>query len=63
MNEIKILNTECAKGLANGSCGGYVDGKCETDKTKNCFWVLVYEKLKNQNGAVENFTKNYIKPK
>jgi ferredoxin len=38
--------TRCAKGLVNGPCGGVVDGKCEVDGTRDCAWVLIYEKLK-----------------
>ncbi len=38
--------TRCAKGLLNGPCGGYKDGKCEVDPDKECAWVLIYERLK-----------------
>jgi ferredoxin len=38
--------TRCAKGLVNGPCGGVIDGKCETDPTRDCAWVLIFEKLK-----------------
>jgi ferredoxin len=38
--------TRCAKGLLNGPCGGYKDGKCEVDPDKDCAWVLIYERLK-----------------
>ena len=38
--------TRCAKGLVNGPCGGYKDGKCEVDPEKDCAWVLIYERLK-----------------
>lgn len=54
--------TRCAKGLVNGPCGGFVDGKCETDLNKDCAWVLIYEKLK-QNGKLNNFLNKYIEPK
>jgi hypothetical protein len=37
--------TLCPKGLANGPCGGYVDGKCEVDREQDCAWVLIYERL------------------
>lgn len=35
----------CPKGLRNGPCGGYKDGKCEVDRTQDCAWVLIYERL------------------
>jgi ferredoxin len=54
--------TRCAKGLVNGPCGGFVNGKCETDQTKDCAWVLIFEKLRN-NGKLDSFLNNYIKPK
>ncbi len=38
--------TRCAKGLLNGPCGGYKNGKCEVDPDKDCAWVLIYERLK-----------------
>jgi ferredoxin len=37
----------CAKGLLNGPCGGTNAGKCEVDTSKDCAWVLIYERLKN----------------
>ena len=37
--------TLCAKGLLNGPCGGMNKGKCETDKDKDCAWVLIYKEL------------------
>ena len=38
--------TRCSKGLVNGPCGGYRDGKCEVDPTRDCAWVQIYERLK-----------------
>jgi len=38
--------TRCAKGLLNGPCGGYKNGKCEVDPEKECAWVQIYERLK-----------------
>ena len=35
----------CPKGLMNGPCGGYEDGKCEVDRSQDCVWVLIYERL------------------
>jgi len=34
--------TLCSKGLLNGPCGGMDKGKCETDKERDCAWVLIY---------------------
>ncbi|MDR1942007.1 MAG: methylenetetrahydrofolate reductase C-terminal domain-containing protein [Endomicrobium sp.] len=53
--------TRCAKGLVNGPCGGFVNGKCEIDADKDCAWVLIYEKLK-KNGALDKFVNQYLKP-
>jgi len=38
--------TACSKGLVNGPCGGYRDGKCEVDPTRDCAWIQIYERLK-----------------
>lgn len=38
----------CAKGLANGPCGGAKDGKCEISSEKDCIWLLIYDRLKTQ---------------
>lgn len=38
--------TRCSKGLVNGPCGGYRDGKCEVDPTRDCAWIQIYERLK-----------------
>ena len=40
--------TRCAKGLLNGPCGGYKDGKCEVDPDKECAWLLIYKRLKER---------------
>lgn len=40
--------TRCAKGLVNGPCGGQDKGKCEVDKTRDCAWILIYNKLKKE---------------
>lgn len=37
--------TACAKSLVNGPCGGYRDGKCEADRTRDCAWVQIYQRL------------------
>jgi hypothetical protein len=53
--------TRCAKGLINGPCGGFVNGKCETGQNKDCAWVLIYEKLK-KNGKLLQFLNSYSAP-
>jgi hypothetical protein len=49
--------TRCAKGLVNGPCGGFINGKCETDQNKDCAWVLIYEKLK-KTGKLRQFVNS-----
>lgn len=44
----------CPKGLMNGPCGGYQDGKCEVDRNQDCAWVLIYQRLE-QLGQQERF--------
>jgi len=51
--------TRCPKGLLHGPCGGMDDGKCEMDKTKECAWVRIYERLKAQ-GELDKLKK--LKP-
>jgi ferredoxin len=53
--------TRCAKGLLNGPCGGYKDGKCEVDPEQDCAWVLIYERLKAR-GHVDKM-REIIEPK
>jgi hypothetical protein len=48
--------TRCSKGLLNGPCGGQDKGKCETDRNKDCAWILIYNKLKEK-GKVSNLKK------
>ncbi len=38
--------TRCSKGLLNGPCGGYTEGKCEVDPTIDCGWIAIYNRLK-----------------
>lgn len=40
--------TLCPKGLLNGPCGGMNKGKCETDKERDCVWVLIYRELEKR---------------
>ena len=37
--------TQCAKGLLNGPCGGYKNGKCETDPERDCAWAKIFKRL------------------
>lgn len=39
--------TRCAKSLLNGPCGGYKNGKCETNKEIDCGWQLIYNRMKS----------------
>ncbi|MDD5291919.1 MAG: methylenetetrahydrofolate reductase C-terminal domain-containing protein [Candidatus Omnitrophica bacterium] len=48
--------TRCAKGLLNGPCGGQKDGKCETDRTKDCAWILIY-KIKQEKKRIGDLKK------
>ena len=41
----------CPKGLMNGPCGGYQDGKCEVDRTQDCAWVAIYDRLQQLHQA------------
>ena len=45
----------CPKGLMNGPCGGYEDGKCEVDRERDCAWVAIYERMETL-GQLEQFT-------
>jgi len=40
--------TLCPKGILNGPCGGMDKGKCETDKEKDCAWVLIYKEMEKR---------------
>ena len=37
----------CPKGLLNGPCAGYMQGKCEVDPNKDCAWILIYRRLRD----------------
>jgi hypothetical protein len=41
--------TRCPKGILNGPCGGQNKGKCEVDRTKDCAWIMIYQRLKEKN--------------
>ncbi len=60
--------TSCHKALVNGPCGGTDNGKCEVDRSKDCAWTLIYERLQKQGrlSAMRKFqpAKNYqVEPK
>ncbi|NLZ51805.1 MAG: 5,10-methylenetetrahydrofolate reductase [Thermoanaerobacteraceae bacterium] len=40
--------TKCAKNLLNGPCGGAKNGKCEINPENDCAWILIYNRLKEQ---------------
>ncbi|MCS4540701.1 MAG: methylenetetrahydrofolate reductase C-terminal domain-containing protein [Euryarchaeota archaeon] len=48
--------TRCPKSHLNGPCGGVYKGKCETDKERDCAWLLIYNKLK-LSGKLESMKK------
>jgi len=48
--------TRCAKSLLNGPCGGTDDGKCETDREKDCAWTLIYNQLEKE-GRLDLYEK------
>lgn len=53
--------TLCPKSLLNGPCGGMDKGKCETDKERDCAWVLIYKELEKKNKL--NNLRNIQAPK
>jgi hypothetical protein len=54
--------SKCAKNFHNGPCGGFVNGKCEVYKDRNCVWVLIYQTIKDNKKQLENFINSYIEP-
>jgi hypothetical protein len=46
----------CAKRVMNGPCGGSTKGKCEIDKTLDCVWQLIIDRLKNL-GRLDEYEK------
>ncbi|MDD2703329.1 MAG: methylenetetrahydrofolate reductase C-terminal domain-containing protein [Candidatus Omnitrophica bacterium] len=53
--------TLCSKGLMNGPCGGMDKGKCETDRNKDCAWVLIYQELEKR--GIADKVKQVQKPR
>lgn len=52
--------TICAKGLINGPCGGSTLSKCEAGNDKDCAWILIYQRLKQQGRLA--ILKEFFKP-
>ncbi|MHB9090313.1 MAG: methylenetetrahydrofolate reductase C-terminal domain-containing protein [Chloroflexota bacterium] len=46
--------TACAKELVNGPCGGYREGKCESDPARDCAWMQIYDRLREL-GQLDKF--------
>ncbi len=53
--------TRCTKGLVNGPCGGTRSGKCESKEERDCGWVLIYNRLRQQ-GRLGNIRK-FVQPR
>ncbi|MBU1084119.1 MAG: methylenetetrahydrofolate reductase C-terminal domain-containing protein [Candidatus Omnitrophota bacterium] len=53
--------TQCPKSLVNGPCGGVKQGKCETDRERDCVWIRIYERLKKK-GRIDNLRKRKEPP-
>lgn len=53
--------TACPKGLINGPCGGYRDGKCEVDPKRDCAWVQIYQRLKKMGRLDELYARQPLK--
>lgn len=51
----------CSKKLSNGPCGGSRDGKCEVDKSIDCAWQVIIDRLTSL-GQLDSL-KQYIAPK
>jgi len=50
--------TRCAKSLFHGPCGGSVKGICEVDKSVQCGWQLIVDRL-----VALDQMENYVKLK
>ncbi len=64
LGELAFLcpQSQCAKGLLNGPCGGSQDGYCEVYPEKRCLYVRVYERLKAL-GKEEKLKEGFIPPR
>ena len=64
LGELAFLcpQSQCAKGLLNGPCGGSKDGYCEVYPEKRCLYVRVYERLKAV-GEEERLKRGFIPPR
>lgn len=45
--------SQCAKYMRNGQCGGSRDGMCEVWPDIRCVWVRIYERLKFRSAQIE----------
>ncbi len=54
--------SQCAKGLLNGPCGGSRDGFCEVYPKKRCLYVRVYERLKAL-GQEKSLKEGFLPPR
>ena len=54
--------SQCAKGLLNGPCGGSRDGYCEVYPQKRCLYVRVYERLRAV-GEEERLKEGFVPPR
>ncbi len=64
LGELAFLcpQSQCAKGLLNGPCGGSKDGYCEVYPERRCLYVRVYERLKSV-GEEERLKKGFLPPR
>jgi methylenetetrahydrofolate reductase (NADPH) len=45
--------SQCAKFMRNGQCGGSRDGMCEVWPDRRCVWVRIYERLKSHGAHLD----------
>lgn len=56
------IESDCAKHLTNGPCGGQRDGHCEAYPERPCAWVEIYRRAKSQ-GELAILREQYVSPK
>jgi len=54
--------SQCAKYLRNGPCGGSHDGRCEVWPDRPCIWVRVFERLHSV-GRTEELADGWVPPR
>ncbi|MDI6704527.1 MAG: methylenetetrahydrofolate reductase C-terminal domain-containing protein [bacterium] len=54
--------SKCAKYSRNGPCGGSNNGKCEAFPERDCVWVNIYERAKNEN-ELEKLRSVFVPPR